>query len=259
MAVLLTVLGCSGSVPGPNAPASGYLVEADGVRLSVDLGNGTLAALQGRDHDPFAVDALLLSHLHPDHCADFAALTVLRRYHPAPPYDPRQHRLPVYAPAEAPGRLAAAYAPDATELAGTDLSDVYSFHPLADETLDIAGFSVTAARVCHPCEAYGLRFERGGRTLCYSGDSGPCPALVDLAAGADVLLAEASWTHAPDRPADMHLSGREAGELATRAGVGRLLLTHVLPWTDSAAVLAEARAAFTGPADLAEQDATYPV
>jgi ribonuclease BN (tRNA processing enzyme) len=257
--VHLTILGCSGSVPGPNAPASGYLLEAGGRRLALDLGNGTLAALQGAGRDPFELDALLLSHLHPDHCADFSALTVLRRYHPNPTRDPIAFRLPVYAPGEAPSRLAAAYAPDARELAETDLSDVYTFLSLDEKNLDVAGISVTAARVAHPCEAYGLRIEHGGRTLCYTGDSGPCDALAELAEGADVLLAEASWTDAPDRPVGLHLSGRQAGELAARAGVGRLLITHVLPWSDRDAVLAEAREAYRGEVSLAEPGADHPI
>lgn len=258
--MLLTVLGCSGSVPGPNAAASGYLVEADGARLVVDLGNGTLAALQGAGRDPFDVDAMLFSHLHPDHCADFSALTVLRRYHPDPPYDATRRRLPVYAPTEAPTRFAAAYAPDAAELADTELSDVYSFQPWkSGKTVDIAGFSVTVESVAHPCDAYGLRISRAGRTLCYTGDSGPCEALLRLAEGADCLLAESSWTDSPSRPPDLHLSGLQAGELAARAGVGRLLVTHVPPWTDSAAVFAEARAAFGGDTVLVTQGAGYPV
>ncbi len=168
----LTVLGCAGSAPGPNTASSGYLIEAGATRSVVDLGNGTLAELQAV-LDPFALDALLFSHLHPDHCADFSALTVLRRYHPAPSRDPRAHRLPVHGPSDAPSRFAAAYAPNAAELAETDLSDVYSFHPFEAESALVGELTVTAARVAHPCEAYGLRFEHNGRSLCYTGDSGP--------------------------------------------------------------------------------------
>jgi len=253
---LLTVLGCSGSVPGPNAPASGYLIEADGFRLAVDFGNGTFAALSAR-HDPFRLGALLLSHLHPDHCADVTALTVYRRYHPAPPAGARAGRLPVYAPAEAPSRFAAAYAPDDAERRVTDLSDVYEFVALAPGTLHIGPFEVTVDAVAHPCAAYGFRIVHDGRSLVYTGDTGPCDTLFGLAEGADVLLAEASWTHAADRPADLHLSGRQAGELAARAGVGELLVTHVPPWTDADAVLAEAGTAFGGATRLAQQGASY--
>jgi ribonuclease BN (tRNA processing enzyme) len=256
--VRLTVLGCSGSTPGPGAPSSGYLLEADGFALCVELGNGTFAQLQTL-RDPFTLDGLMFSHLHPDHCADFTALTVLRRWHPAPPVDPSASRLPVYAPREAPTRFAAAYAPDQVELAETDLTDIYDFHPLASGAHEIGPFTVTAAAVFHPCETYGFRFTHGGRTLAYTADTGVCEALDKLAAGADTLLGEASWTHRDDRPTGVHLSGRELGELATRAAVGRLLITHVAPWTDPAAVLAEAHESYRGEIALVRKGATYTV
>ncbi|AHH94629.1 MBL fold metallo-hydrolase [Kutzneria viridogrisea] len=254
----LTILGCSGSIPGPASPAAGYLVEADGYRLVIDLGNGTLAALQAVC-DPFEVDALAFSHLHPDHCADFTALTVLRRYRPAPPYDPTQRRLPVHGPSDAPSRFAAAYAPNEVERAETDLSDVFQFHPLTEHAVQLGPLKVTAARVAHPCEAYGFRVEHDGRALAYTGDTGPCPALDELAQGVDLLLAEATWTDSPRRPADLHLSGRQAGELAERAEVGRLLLTHIAPWTDPEVVRAEAVAAFSGQVLVASPAAVYEV
>jgi ribonuclease BN (tRNA processing enzyme) len=256
--VRLTILGCSGSIPGPNQAASGYLVEADGFTLGMDLGNGTLAQLQAM-RDPFTLDALLLSHLHPDHCADVSALTVLRRYHPAPPFDVSERKLPVYAPAEAPSRLANAYAPDEDERRQTDLSDVFEFHPLRAGALRIGPFALTASVVDHPTETFGARISHGGRVLAYTGDTGPCKELDALAREADVLLAEASWTEATEGPAGMHLSGRQAGELAARTGVGRLLLTHVPPWTDRLAVRREAAAAFAGPVELVEQGGTHEV
>jgi len=250
------VLGCSGSAPGPHAPSSGYLLEAEGFTLGVELGHGTLAELQAV-RDPFELDALVFSHLHPDHCADFTALTVLRRWHPAPSVDPWRHRLPVYAPKEAPSRFAAAYAPDQREREEADLSDVYDFHPLAPGARDIGPFAVTAAELVHLCETYGFRFDHGGRTLAYTGDTGVCDTLDELVAGVDTLLGEASWTHSDDRPKGVHLSGRELGEVATRAGVGRLLITHVTPWTDPNAVLAEAKAAYDGDVALVTKGATY--
>jgi ribonuclease BN (tRNA processing enzyme) len=250
--VLLTVLGCSGSAPGPRAACSGYLVEADGFMLCVELGHGVLAELLAV-RDPFALDALLLSHLHPDHCADFAAFTVLRRYHPSPSRDPRVRRLPVHAPREAPTRFVAAYSPDELERGRENLSDVFDFHALAASTIHIGPFEVTCAVAAHPCEAYSFRIVHGGRSLVYTGDSGPSPALDKLAKGADVLLAEASWTHAADRPRDLHMSGVDAGRLAQTGGTGRLLVTHVPPWTDPAAVLAEATTEYTGPTHLVTQ------
>ncbi len=256
--VLLTILGCSGSLPGPQAPASGYLVEADGYRLGLELGNGVLASLQAHC-DPFSLDALLFSHLHPDHCADFTTLAVMRRYHTDPPHDTTENRLPVHAPAEAPRRFARAYAENAEELCTADLSDVFEFHPFTAEPFRVGPFEITAVRVDHPGEAYGFRIATENAVLAFTGDSGPCDALRTLSDGADLLLSEATWTHADDRPAGVHLSGVQAGELAAESGVGRLLLTHVAPWTDPDAVLAEARTRFGGPVEVVRQGHKYTV
>jgi ribonuclease BN (tRNA processing enzyme) len=252
--MLLTVLGCSGSVPAPESPASGYLISAGDTNVILDLGNGTFGALQ-RYLDPFDLDGLILSHLHPDHCADVSALTIYRRYHPhSPPCD----ALPLYGPRDTAERLVAAYAPNAGERNLSDLSDVYEFRSY-DGTAQIGPFEVQAAPVEHPCEAYALRVGHAGRSLVYSGDTGPCPQLVELATGADVLLAEASWPDRPGNPPGIHLSGRNAGDAAAAAGVGRLLITHVPPWTDAEQVLAEAKAAFDGPTELVRAGGHYEI
>ena len=256
--MLLTVLGCSGSAPGPRSPSSGYLLEADGFALGVELGNGTLAELQAV-RDPLSLDGLLFSHLHPDHCADFSALTVMRRWHPAPRVDPYNDRLPVHAPKEAPTRFAAAYAADRAELEDELLTDVYDFHSLGPGIREIGPFTVTVAEVSHPCEAYGFRFTHSGLSLAYTGDTGVCDTLDGLVADVDVLLGEASWTHGDHHPPGVHLSGLELGELAARNRVKRLLITHVAPWTDPEAVLAEARSAYKGPVELVSRGAKYDI
>lgn len=252
--MLLTVLGCSGSVPGPASPASGYLVRAGRTSVVLDLGNGSFGALQ-RYLDPFDLDALVLSHLHPDHCADVSAMTVYRRYRPT---RPQGGPIALYGPSQIADRLVAAYAVDAEERTGTDLSDVYDFRPFAGP-VQIGDAEVRAALVDHPCEAYALRVSHAGRTLVYSGDTGPCRSFVDLATGADVLLAEASWPDSPDNPQGVHLSGRDAGHAAAAAEVGRLLITHVPPWTDPDQVLTEAKSAFPGPVELVRPGADYDI
>jgi ribonuclease BN (tRNA processing enzyme) len=254
----LTVLGCSGSVAMDGAAASGYLLRFGDARLVLDLGNGTLSQL-GLHVDPFHVDALVFSHLHADHCADFPALTVYRRYHPDPPYDPTVRRLPVHAPGGAAERFALMYAPCAEERAYTDLSDVHEFHAFTDDPIRVGPFTLAAVPVAHPCPAYGLRVSAGGRTLAYTGDTGPVATLRTLADGADAVLAEASWTDAHDRPNDVHLSGVQAGELAASADTGRLLLTHIAPWTSAEAVVAEAREVFPGEVLAVRQGESYEV
>jgi ribonuclease BN (tRNA processing enzyme) len=170
------VLGCSGSVPGPTSSASGYLIAAGDVPLLVDLGNGSFGALL-RHLDPWQLDAVALSHLHADHCADMTSLVVHRRHDPAGPSSAVP--LPVYAPSETAERLALAYTASAQERAQIDLSDVLAFRSIADGGT-VGDLTLRASPVDHPVETYAVRVEHGGTSLVYSGDTGPCPALIDL-------------------------------------------------------------------------------
>src|SRR3954465_11687841 len=103
----LTVLGCAGSFPGPESACSAYLIEAQGFRLLMEFGPGSLSALQ-RYADLDSVDAILLSHLHGDHMLDACSFIVVGRYAPDGPRAP----VPVYAPLGAAERISAAYSGD---------------------------------------------------------------------------------------------------------------------------------------------------
>ena len=123
--------------------------------------------------------------------------------------------------------------------------------------VSIGPFTVQAVRVEHPVEAYGLRVGAGGGVIAFSGDTARCDQLVQLATGADLLLAEASFHHEADNPPGIHLTGVDCGEVARDAGVGRLLITHVPPWYDPRDMLAAARGVWDGPSELARAGATY--
>ncbi|MEV0582295.1 MBL fold metallo-hydrolase [Nonomuraea sp. NPDC050310] len=245
----LTIVGCSGSFPGPDSPASCYLLEAGGFRLLLDFGSGSLGALQ-RHIGLYDVDAIMLSHLHADHCLDLCGYHVARTYGPAAPYP----RVPVYAPADAPQRLAAAYGmPDEP-----GLETAFDFIPLSPGSFYVGPFTVTAALVNHPVEAYGFRVAHDGRAIAYSGDTGRSEALVKLADGVDLMLCEASMLDRPDLPTDLHLTGRWAAEHAAAAGAERLVLTHLVPWHPRERVLEDAaRGGYDGPVELAVSGAVY--
>lgn len=251
-AMRLTVIGCAGSYPGPDSAASCYLLEADHEgrtwRILIDLGSGALGTLQ-QYVDPLTLDAVLLSHLHPDHYFDISGLYVVWKYHPSGP----QERIPVYGPAGVARQAARAYGLPKEP----GMSAEFDFREYDDAPIRLGPFTVKAVRVVHPVPAYGMRVEVGGRTLAYSGDTGPCTALVDLAKGADLLLAEAAFVEGGDNPADLHLTGTEAGRAAHDAGVGRLVLTHIPPWHDREVALAEARSTYSGPIELAVTGAIY--
>jgi ribonuclease BN (tRNA processing enzyme) len=251
--VKLTIVGCSGSYPGPESAASSYLLEEEHEgrtwRILLDLGNGALGQLH-RYVDPLAIDAVFLSHLHADHCLDLCGYYVMRKYHPTGP----QPRIPVWGPAGTAERMAKAY--DLPLDPGMTEEFAFLDHGAA---VELGPFRVETREVVHPVTAYSLRVTAGGRTLVYSGDTGPCPALDEHATGADLLLAEASFRDADDNPPDLHMTGSDCGRTASRAGVSRLVLTHIPPWHDEADAEAEARSEWSGRLDLAAAGATYEV
>lgn len=252
------MVGCAGSFPSPDSPASCYLVEADDAdgrtwRVALDLGSGALGPLQLHTRLD-ALDAVVLSHLHPDHMSDVSGLYVARRYAPGGPVPVR---LPVYGPAGTAERIRQAYGGD-----GVGLAETFDVRELADrQPVELGPFTLTPYLVEHPVEAYGVRVEAhaGPRVevLAYTGDTDACEALLPLARGADLLLAEASFEEGRDEPRGVHLTGLRAGRAASDAGCRRLLLTHVPVWTDPQVVLAEARSAFPGPIDLARQGSVH--
>ena len=250
----LTVVGCSGSLPGPESAASCYLVEApyDGgrFRLLLDLGSGALGALQ-RIAPLESIGAVALSHLHADHCLDLCGFYVVRKYHPGGAWP----RLPVWGPDGTAERMCRAY--DIAPNPG--MQEEFAFHTYPDGDFEIGPFTVTVSTVDHPVTSYALRISDGQRTLVYSGDTGPCSSLNELAKGCDLLLAEASFVDDAANPPNLHLTGKQAALAAAVAGTGRLLLTHIPPWHSAEAVLAEATPHFRGPTELAAPGATYDV
>ncbi|HEX3823927.1 MAG TPA: MBL fold metallo-hydrolase [Mycobacteriales bacterium] len=234
----LTIVGAAGTFPGPASGCSSYLLEHDGFRLLLDVGNGSTGALQ-EACGLLGPDAVIISHLHGDHYLDLITYTYARRYHP----DGMPPMLPVYGPSKIREAVVAAYSRDVSEL----LAEVYDFRPVdRNSVVGIGPFEVDLRRVSHPVETYGMRISAGGRSLAYSADSGRCDELVGLAQDVDLFLCEASYLDGDDNPPDIHLTGREAAEHAVRAGAHRLVLTHLVPWGDEARTLAEATSTYDG-------------
>lgn len=247
----LTIVGCAGSFPGPDSAASCYLLEHEGYRLVLELGSGSLGPLQ-RLVDLREVDAVALSHLHADHCFDVTGLYVFSRYHPGGALE----RIPVLATEGAGEFLARAYGTD--DAAG--MVEQFDFRGWVDgETTLLGPFEVTPMRVDHPVTAFAVRVAAAGRVLVYSGDTGPMDELVDFVGGADAFLCEASFVESRDNPPNLHMTGAEAGDCATRAGVGRLLVTHIPAWTDRAEVESDVKSTYVGPYDLVRAGDVYDV
>ena len=260
----LTIVGCSGSISGPNSPASSYLVQApheDRIfSLLVDCGPGAMGALY-RYLDPCEIDAIALSHLHADHCLDLCGYYVAARYSPNAPWPSR----PVYAPANAASRLTRAYevAGNHGEVAepGVSIAEHFDWRTW-QPTQRIGPFIVRTVPVAHPVEAYGIRVEEdssGGGSMVYSGDTGPSEDLVQLADQVDLLLVESAFLDNPGNPEGMHLSGAQAAGIGQAARVRAIVLTHIPPWHEPERVLAEAKPHFDGPISLAVPGASWEI
>jgi ribonuclease BN (tRNA processing enzyme) len=243
--VRLTVLGGCGAWPAAGQACSGFLVEHDGFRLLVDAGYATLPRLLA--HMPAGgVDAVYVSHGHPDHCADLNPLLRARALAGDPP-----RPLAVYAP---PGALDAVLALDRPGM----LDAAYEPRPFAPgDGFHIGPFTVETRLLPHWLPNAGLRLAAGGRALAYTGDTGPSPAVLDLARDADLLVADATYVDEVPEDSRAYLgSARLAGGWAAAAGAGRLLLTHLWPGTDPVAAVAAAAGQYGGEVAVATPGVT---
>lgn len=259
--VKLTVLGCSGSYPGPGQACSGYLVRSAGARTVLDLGSGTLANLQ-----LFVaiadVDAVVLTHEHPDHWLDLTLLRAAMRH------VLHLDGLAVYGPAGVLER--------ATTLAGA-MVPTFRWTTVDDgSTVEVGDQRLRFSRTDHPVETLAVRVDvdvevevevetdgdgdgnKDTRTLAYTADTGPDWSTGGRIDDVDLLLCEATLRTA-DEGRVQHLSGRQAGVLAQATRARRLLLTHVSPDVDPVAQQAAAAAAYDGPVDIATTHETYDV
>ena len=233
----LTVLGGSGAWPAAGGACSGYLVEQDGFRLLLDPGFATVPRLLGLIAAA-EVDAVLVTHGHPDHCADLNPLLRARKLTGGSPV------LPVHA---LPGALDAVLALDEPQM----LAGQYELHELG-RTEAVGPFQVRTVPLPHFVPNLGVRLGAGGAALAYTGDAAPDGGVVELARDADLLLAEASFADGvPEALAGGLSSAADAGRQAARAGARRLVLAHLFPTTDPEAARAAATAAFPGPVEVA--------
>lgn len=245
----LTVLGSSGGSPTRTNPASGYLLTSGATSIWLDAGTGTFMALSGH-MDPGTLSAVVISHIHVDHCSDLFGLYGYLAHGPS-----GNVPIPVFVPQGAAEHLSAF----------ARAGEGHVFHTVFDLTevapgdeVDVAGTKLRFGKAIHTVPALVTRVETGDAVVTYSGDTGPGSDLTGLANGADLLLCEASI--AGERVGDTypyHLTAAEAGSTAKAARVRRLVVTHFANGVDPATAVVEAKDTFGGPVDSATPGASF--
>ncbi|QNH95677.1 MBL fold metallo-hydrolase [Corynebacterium anserum] len=250
----LIVLGCSGSVAGPESAASGYFLRgSSGENVLLDMGPGVLAAIQRTPEVDPSQCHVIFSHMHADHCLDFPSLLVWRRYHPTAPATVR-HKLIGPQMAQIHLQRAGGDYPDQPD----NIEDTFDVlvHQVGEGDFDatiwpvyeVGELRVFSAPAVHTTESYLTRIQDSdGTSIVYTGDTAPTDVLPRFARGADLLVCEATWGECGgDKPEGMHMAGCDAGKAAREAGVKTLLLTHIPPWGDEEATFRGARSEFEG-------------
>lgn len=236
----ITVLGGSGAYPVAGQGCGGYVVEHEDLMVLLDPGYATIGPFLERWRAE-QVDAVVVTHGHPDHCADLHPLLRMRAF------DARQlPPLPLYAP---PGALDAVLALDSPDVLDGAFT-THAFRP--GDTLSIGALRIDTVLLPHFLPNAGLRITDGRRSLSYTGDCGPSADLNDFVAGTDLLLAEATYAERVPAQHSGHLStAREVGVTASVARVGELWLTHLWPGSDAQAHMSAAAAVYAGPLAVA--------
>lgn len=239
MTLSVTVLGCSGSYPGPASPCSGYLVRAGDTSVWLDAGFGTFANLQ-RHIDPDELDGVVLSHAHPDHWVDVLAFGVLVRY-----YRPRTG-IPVLSPADVRALAVGV---------GGEPAPAFDWRIVEDGSVErIGALTFRFSRTDHPGETLAVRVDGDGASLGYSADTGTGWSLAALGPGLGLVLCEATLVGRDGAVGVPHLTAAEAGGDARAAGARHLVLTHLQPGLDDERSRADASEAFGAPVDVAAID-----
>ncbi len=242
----LTEIGSAASYAGAGAATASHLVQEGDTSLLLDCGHGALGVL-GRFMDPLALSAVFVTHEHVDHFADVWALQAAVTYAP----EGRKPAVVLYGP---PGLLRRMQC-IMSEQGARDLREQLDFTPLTPGDRVVAGpLAVTALASDHIGDSMGLHVAHADGTsgvLGYTSDTAPGPRAATIAAGADVLLAEATLPGAYAGRAP-HLTPAQAAAIARDAGVRTLVLTHLWATADRDALLAEARAEWDGDIRLAE-------
>lgn len=239
----LTILGSGTCVPSLKRNASGYLLEAEGREVLIDCGSGILLQLERVGKSYKYIDALFITHGHPDHFSDLMPLIHALYY---TPNFTREKDLFIFAPQG----FRQFYEKAIGSILGESADFQIVFMEAADK-MEFGSWSIYTADTIHSADSIAYRFEHGGMAVVFSGDADYDQGIIGLSEKADLLIADCSFPDA--MKVKGHLSAKECGMLAQKAKVKKLVLSHIYP-ADSPEEnrVTEAKEHFNGDVILAE-------
>lgn len=241
----LTVLGNYGPYPKAGGACSGFLLTSDSTNILIDCGSGVVGKLQ-KYIEIEELDAVILSHLHCDHAGDMLTLgyavdiKIIKQQMANP--------LKVYLPGEPSAEFERI-----TSRQGFEITKVEE-----SLKLEIGDLHITFKKMKHGYQDFAISIQKGSRKFVYSGDTMPNEALIEFAKDADLFLCEAGLLERDEKSMRaMHLTAKEAGEIAEKACAKRLLLTHFLPDIKVENYINEASSVYNGIMEIAGEGKTY--
>jgi ribonuclease BN (tRNA processing enzyme) len=250
----ITVVGTGTAVPRLERRQSCVAVEAGGETLVFDLGSGAVRGMVRASLDPFAVDRIFFTHFHPDHTVDVVPLLFAIKYGAE---EGRIRPLSIAGPESFGAFWGSVLNVWGEWMLGDYPTDVSELSHRCPEPLDLPGGRLSWAPAEHRPESIAYRLDAEGGAFVYAGDTEYSPSVVGLARGAHTLLIECSFPD--DSPVPGHLTPSGVARVASEAGVGRVVLTHVYPPADRLDLVSEVRRGYGGEVILAEDGLTLEV
>ncbi len=252
----LTILGASSVAPNPGGACTGLLIEDGGISLLLDCGVGVVSNLQ-RYMSFHALDAVVISHMHSDHCLDLVTLRYCLKY---APWAGARRPLPLYLPPGGRAMIEEIIGPmrEPNVEFFDGVFDICEYDPT--QPLLVGPLHLTFTPTVHYIPCWAVRIESGGRILAFSADTGPTADLAPISHGAHLFLCESAVYDRATEPEQWgHLTPEEAGAYGKEAHAHRLVLTHTWHGYDRIDMVKRAAAAFGGPTSLSQEGQVYQV
>lgn len=243
--MILNVLGCAGSYPGPGEPCSGYLVRTQNHSLLLDLGNGAMTNLYSV-LQPELLSSIVISHGHMDHFADMVGLYHYLKFVQAP-----KQPIELYCTND--------FAVKFKALIGHELGQVSSVFAIrmieSDKTVSVGDLEIVFKKANHPVETYVARISENRKVLCYGADGDVSDNLIESSTDVDLLLCESTWSKKDhNHPFGLHMDANDIANVAKLAKPKKTLITHIAHPNSREHILWLAKQNYNGDISLARAD-----